>query len=332
MPQITPIAGPVSVQSGTNPSSAQLDTRARAIAILQGQQNNTPVPNPSQVSPEEAGALTHGVNTGQSNTSVVEAPPEAPTPKETTQPDKAPLSSQYAQLARQEKAIRAKANQIRTQEAAIRAREDAVKAKEAEMQTQYIPKDRIAKDPLKVLLEQGYSSDQITQMLLNAPDPAQQQQQLVIEELRSEIKALRDGQETANKAFQDNQTQSYNQALQAIRVETKQLVSNNDQFEAINATNSHEDVVELIEKTFKKDGVLLTVEDAAQAVEDYLVEEAIKIAKLNKIQAKLRPAAPPPAPQQPQKPQTKTLTNTMGTNRSLTAKERAILAFKGELK
>jgi hypothetical protein len=65
-------------------------------------------------------------------------------------------------------------------------------------------------------------------------------------------------------------------------------------------------------------------------VEDYLVEEALKVAKISKISKKLQPAAQPAA-EPIKQPAAKTLTNAMGTNRPLSAKERAVLAFEGKL-
>jgi hypothetical protein len=93
--------------------------------------------------------------------------------------------------------------------------------------------------------------------------------------------------------------------------------------------------VELIERTFKQYGVLLSVEDAAKQVEDYLVEEAFKLTKLKKIQQRLAPAQKPvEAKLEPQKqPQTlKTLTNAVSSSGRVSVRERAIAAFKGQLK
>ncbi len=99
------------------------------------------------------------------------------------------------------------------------------------------------------------------------------------------------------------------------------------------------DVVDLIEKTFKEDGILLTEDEAAQQVEDYLTEEAYKLANLKKIQKRLQTssaststsATPAKSAETPKQSQPmKTLTNAVGTSRQLTSKERAILAFKGE--
>ena len=134
---------------------------------------------------------------------------------------------------------------------------------------------------------------------------------------------------------ENQQTDAYKQAITQIRSDTKKLVTASEEFEAIANTNSVDDVVELIERTFKQDGTLLTVEEAAKQVEDYLVEEAFKLTKLKKIQQRLATAQKPAEPKlEPTKqPQTmKTLTNAVSSPGKLSVRERAIAAFKGELK
>ncbi|MDE2106538.1 MAG: hypothetical protein KGL39_55500, partial [Patescibacteria group bacterium] len=106
----------------------------------------------------------------------------------------------------------------------------------------------------------------------------------------------------------------------------------------IRATNSVKDVVDLIEQTFKEEGRVMDVEEAANEVENYLLEEIEKLTRIEKLKKRMeaKPAATPKSDEQtPQKkqPQTmKTLTNAASSSRQLSAKERAILAFKGELK
>lgn len=155
------------------------------------------------------------------------------------------------------------------------------------------------------------------------------------------MQALKDSQERAQKAYEEQQKQSYQQALTQIRQEATQLVSQDPNYEAIKTSNAVNDVVDLIEQTFKQDGILLTVEEAANEVEEYLVEELMKLAKMQKIQSRLMPQPKAEAPKPPvkaetptatqsQQPQMKTLTNSISSSRKLTAKERAMLAFKGE--
>lgn len=76
----------------------------------------------------------------------------------------------------------------------------------------------------------------------------------------------------------------------------------------------------------------MTVEEAAQAVEEHLAEEALRLAKLKKITAKLQAPAPKSPEQKPAAPTQqppKTLSNQMDSPKPMSARERAILAFKG---
>ncbi|CAM6005207.1 unnamed protein product [Sphagnum balticum] len=285
--------------------------------------------NQNNVSPENLSAV-------QNNTVETPVEPEAKSPPVSEEPA---LSSQYAVLARKEKALRAKAQQ---QEQALKAREAALAAKEAEITakaqadlSKYIPKDRFQEDPLQALLDAGVTYEQLTERLLNQPQdtftnsPAYKRMEAKIAELEGKTTKVA-------KSYEEQQSQQYQQALQQITNETKNLITSDPiNYEAIAATGSVGDVVELIEKTFKEDGVLLSVEEAAKEVEEYLAEEATKLARLKKIQQRLAPKTPPQqsgTKPQPQQQTLKTLTNSVGTGGKLSARERALLAFKGELK
>lgn len=337
---------PNSNQTEASPQTPAQSTRERAIAKLMGNApanppantQDLPVRNATQVAPEELSAITSSTRSeGQSSPSETLAPEAPKAPEE-------PLSNQYALLARREKALRAKAQQqaqeSKAREDAFLAKEEALKAREAardaEYQSKYIPKDRLSQDPLSVLNELGLSYDQLTQLVLNAPKAEDIARAKELRDIQSELKAVKEQQLASQRASEEQQTAAYQQAVKQIRSEVSQLVKTDPTFETINATNSINDVVELIEETYKQDGILLTVEEAANEVENYLVEEGSKIARLSKIQQRLRPAAPAatkptvtkPAQQQPAA--MKTLTNSVASSRPLSARERAILAFKGE--
>lgn len=329
--KVIPQSGPIISQ----PPSAQAAGRDRAIAMIQGQQ--APVANPSQVSPEELSAIK--APSSQNDTGETIAPssaePVAPAP-----PKEDPLQSQYALLARKEKALRAKFQAqdaaTKAREGALLAREEALKAKESDYQSNYIAKSKLKSDPLSVLTEEGVSYDEITQAILN-PRAAQDPRILAeIDKLKAEIKQSRDSQEQAKSAYEEQQKQSYKQAVNQIHNEVKQLVKSDPNFETIRETRNEKEVVALIEKTYHADGVLLSHEEAAQAVEEFLVERYTKIAGLNKIKSKMQAANPVAEQAAPgtakQQPQMKTLTNAVNASKKLSVRERAILAFKNELK
>lgn len=320
MPIITPVGAPALANSQTN----QNDARARAIAKL----TQAPVENPTQVSPEELSVVQPPES--RQETINEEAATEVAA-VEATKPKEEPLSSQYAQLARKEKAIRAKVQELKAKEAAIAAKDAEYAAKDSEYQSKYISRDALAQDPWSILQDLGITYDKLTEQALNTTqqDP---QTKAYLTRLEAEIKALRSEQEGTKKTYQANQDQQYQQALNQIKAETQTLVASDPNFETIRETGSVDDVVELIKQTFDKDGILLTVEEAAQEVENHLVEEALKIARIKKIQQRLSPQQAQKQPETVQKQPAKTLTNAMATTKPMTAKQRAILAFEGKLK
>ncbi len=318
--------------------NAQPSARDRAIAKLMGSEAPTPqapVKNPTQVAPEELSVVKPSTQTANTDTSdtTADAPPEA------SKPAADPLSARYAQLARQERALRAK---VQAQEAAFKAREAAfneqiaaAKAKEAEYTSNYVPKSRIKSDPLSVMTEEGVTYDELTQAILN-PQAKQDPRVLAeIEKLRAEVKEARAYQEKAKEESVAQQKQAYNQAVNQIRNEAKQLIASDPSFEMIKETRSIGDVVDLIEKTYNEDGILLSVEEAATQVEEYLATQAVRLARINKIRSQLQEVQKPAQQQQvagTKQAGMKTLTNSVNASKSMSARDRAIAAFKGELK
>ncbi len=336
MATIVPVQSPSSINTSSTPQeNSQQSAKARAIAALMGTQS-TPVQNQNSISAEEAGALTQNQPTKDSHSTV-----EGTTTSEATPPTpskEVPLSTQYAALARKEKALRsaqiAQDRQYQQRENALKAREQELTNKPSFDPTKYISIDDLKQDAYGNLTRIGVAYDDISQQAIAAQSPEAQSFQRYKTQMEGELQKVRDEQAKIRQSSEQQQAQAYQQAVQQIRTEANQLVTADPNYETIKATNSVSDVVELIERTFKEEGTLLTVEQAAQAVEDYLVDEALKLANIKKIQARMKPAAPSsaaPATTQAQPVQMKTLTNAVGSSRPLTAKERALLAFKGEL-
>lgn len=321
----------------TGKAEAQISSRERAIAMLtQGNQAQAhPVQNPTRISAEESVVVSQ---TKQNHNSVEGAEegfsaPEVPAPQE---PESTPISQQYAILARREKSLRMKEAQIRSREAALRQPMEAPKASEPKVDmSQYVPKDRLTQDPFTVLQEMGLTYDQLTELALNAPKPEQLALQGQIKALQDELKTLKGETESNKKSFADYEDQQYKSALKQIEFDVSALVKTDPAFEAVREARATRDVVNLIDRVYKEDGILMTIEDAASEVETQLVEEAMKLARLNKVQqqlnaARARPQAPAKQNGQPQQSST-TLTNNMTSSRKLSPRERAVLAFEGKL-
>lgn len=323
--------GPSLSNPNTTQSPSQNAARERAIQALSGtldQLKQSPqVRDSNQVAPEELRAVSSPAR----QSDVIEEPLlEKPVaPKEPEEP----LSSQYAVLARKEKALRLRDQQLRQREAALKAPVEAPKPSFDE--SKYVAKDRLSQDPFAVLNEMGLDYEKLTNMVLNGPSPDQRTQVEYVKKLEARLEALEGTTAKTSKLFEERDTQARSHAVSQIKHEVTKLVTSDPTYEAIAATKSIGDVVELIERTFDEDGILMTVEEAAQQVEDYLVDEALKISKIKKIQQRLQPretAPQAPATGRPQQPQMKTLTNSLGTSKKLSNRDRAIAVFKGELK
>lgn len=345
-------AGTNAPQSSRDRAIAAFNKAAEGLkAANSGNTQREAVANPSAVSPEELGAIRapqskasetadkNDVNTAsqsdQENKS--ENPGEA-----TSEGSKQPLSAQYAQLARKEKALRAQVTELKGKEAELAKREEALAAKDAEYSSKFISKDKLKEDIVGTLLEAGLTYDEVTQAFLSQPQtPQDSALSAEIRSLKAELKAMKADSEGTKKSIAENQTKQYQDAVNQIRKDAERLVESDANFETIKETGNSEEIVKLIQKTFEEEHYLMTVEDAAQAIEDELVEEISKYSRLSKIQKKLQgPSASPgqkktdPAPQnQSQQQQSaKTLSNNMSSGRPMTARERAIAAFEGKLK
>lgn len=267
--------------------------------------------------------------------SIEESSSPAPVETKAAESPKAPeepLSSQYAILARKEKAIRQRELDIRKREAALKS-EPAKPAVAPSMDTsKYVDRESLISNPFGVLNELGLSYDQLTELAINAPKPEDLALQREIKALREEMKLLKGESESTKKTFEQREVEQRSQAEKQIENEVSRLVKSDPNFEMIAQTGNIAEVVSLITRTFDEDGIFMSVEEAAQAVEDHLLEEAMKLTSYKKIQQKLasRTPAQQPTAQQEKQP-LKTLTNSVSSSRPLTARERAILAMQGKL-
>lgn len=274
--------------------------------------------------------------------------------------EKPKLSAQYAELARKEKLLRSKAQQLAAKEAGLKAKTtNAAAATESGNsllfdESKYVSKEKLKQDLFGTISELGMTYDDVTAQALNAPTPEQLALTKQIKALEAKIAELEGNQSEVKKTFEQQQVEARASAEKQITYEVQSLIKHNPEFETIRETNSTKDVVELIGSVFdhglgipgKTDyyppGTLLSAEEAARMVETYLIDEALKITKLKKIQSRLNPPAQQMVDQQKEKKlagekeikqsQLNTLTNNLtATQKPLTARERAILVGEGKL-
>lgn len=219
-----------------------------------------------------------------------------------------------------------KERQMRDAQLKWTSERDALNAKIKEYESNYIPKSKLVENPYQTLKDSGVPYDRVTEQALadSGTDPVLKH----IEELRSEIKALKGGQDDSKKVLEEQQKQNQNQVYQTwkaqVNTEAKMLANSDSEgkYDSIKALNAFDEVETVMLKFYNETKEELSVEEAMEAVEAKIIERGMKYAGLSKVRQ-----AEPKA-----EPRAKTLTNSMGGSKPMSAKERAILAFKGQLK
>lgn len=285
VPQLTPMV------------DAQAE-RIQNVRALKMSTNATPgsMPPTSEAPPEEALSKT-----------------DTDDPAEGTVEATQPLSPQLAALAKQKRALQVKERELADREKAL--------ASQPSTQDGHISLADLKSEPLRVLLENGVTYDQLTEAILADQNGG------------SEVRSLQAKVENLEKGIDEKllaRDQKAEAAVYAeIEREAKQLAAEGETFELVRATGSIPDVMKLVKRVWEEQGEVMTAQEALQAIEDELITESLKLAALKKVQGRLQPEAPP-APQPQLRP--RTLTNRDGTVQPMTPKQRALLAFRGELK
>ena len=356
--KIEPVQGPAPVEGFLQ--NRQKSSKDRAVEAFMNPTGAKPVEAPQAptlapnmappmpqgpVSPEDLATIKALQNKPNEQNTITEAPAAATPPASASeatnkQEVEQSLSPRYAQLARQEKALRARHAAIQAEKAEMQKAREALEAERASMQGKFVPIERLKRETLAVLQEQGVDYNDLTQQVLSSPDPEIAKRDAHIAKLESRLEEIMQKVEGTQKSIEEGQQQSYNQAIAQIRQEASRLVKVDPAFETIKATNAVGEVVDLIQKTFEEGldeeypkGTLLSVEEACQLVEEELTEQYTKVARLEKIRKRLEASNKPSTPSQPQsttqqsqpKP---TLTNSMtgAPKKEYTAKQRAVFA------
>lgn len=352
--KISPVAS--SAQVSTNPDegkSAGSDRIARAKAAMNGEA--APVAQTEQTTGDaqadralasvkrikmrtQRSVNRHGDPVVRADAVAAETPvepsqaPETTTPSDTLanieQTQVSPeateaMSPQFAALAKAKRALQAKERELATREAALTTPQATPAG---------YSKDQIKANALSVLREAGVTNEELTEAILRES----QDYGPGYTKLESEVQELKKLLENQNKSLEQRELDAEKQVLTQVRRDVDSLIATGDDFEAVREAGYAPKVVDLIYKVFKQDGEILDIADAAKLINDELIEESLKFAKLKTVQSRLTPPAQQqPAAKQPA-PNTKTmrtLTNRDGTSSlSMSKRERAIAAAEGRLK
>lgn len=224
------------------------------------------------------------------------------------------FAAKFAALTRREKEIRQREKAV---EQRLRQIEAQMKQEPAKVEPVVEPLERrIRKDPFNTLKELGVDYSTLTQIALNdgklTPDL---QMQLMREEIengyKSEIseikKAMAERVESEKKAKEQAAIDSFKAGI------ANSIVGNAEQYELLAAEGEYgvDLVYDVIDRHYQETEDVMDVQEAANLVEEHLLEEAKKRIELKKIKKLLEPsqAKVPTEPSKVPKKTSATLSN-----------------------
>jgi len=162
---------------------------------------------------------------------------------------------------------------------------------------------RIKRNPIKVLEEMGLDFETLSKLVLNDGKLNSTMQRNV---MADDIKSDYESQINELKARLDTRDEkenesSVNNAVTSFNNEITEFINNNpEEYELIKSTEAMDLVYNTIEQHFQEtdtnndgNGVILSIEDAAKAVEDHLGAEAEKLFTTKKYADRLKTALKP---------------------------------------
>lgn len=235
---------------------------------------------------------------------------------------KEPLSAKFSALAKKEKAIVKRDQEIKAKEATFAEREATIAAREAKIKES---ESLWETDVFKALELRGYDYTKLTQLMLDgktaAPvetDPVKLAKKTIDEFKKEQAELKAREEEAAKKAKEEaerKQKEELEAAWSAFRDEVNEFVTSNEaDYELINLYGQQQLVVDTVNEYFEKTRAegkakVLSVKEASDLVENYLLEEAKKAMQSKKLAA--QKTEPAKKTEEPRIQNTKTLNNSM---------------------
>jgi len=228
-----------------------------------------------------------------------------------------PLSPQLAAIAKARRALQLERAEFEKTKTAF----EAGKPKEGS----FVDIERLKSQPLSVLRELGALTpdfyNQAAELVMQGDSsisPEFHQMKQRIQELETQL----------DKKLNERDQQARSQAEAAIEREAKGLAASGEEFELIRETQSIPQVMALITRTYDETGELMDTAEAMRLVEEDILEQQKKLLGTKKLGAQPQEQTP----NVPAQRQLRTLTSQGGAMANLSPKQRAILAFQGQLK
>jgi Skp family chaperone for outer membrane proteins len=241
------------------------------------------------------------------------AAPEVAAPEVAVAPKVDPLAPKFAALSRKEKEVRSQAQQIAQQKAEYEKQlaeftKQRTEWEENQKKSSSDYKQRLKENPINELMDAGYTPQQIAEILMNEGNPTPEMKlNRVKQELESgykaelaELRKMLEEKEASSVKQQEEQLKAQQeQAVKAFKSEVGEFLTKNSEKYELSALNPEQsietiyDTIDLYYQETSKEGKpkILTIDEAAELVENYLSEEANKIYEVKRKRESAKPEA-----------------------------------------
>lgn len=207
------------------------------------------------------------------------APPEPPVEEEPKEDPK--FAARFAALSRKEKELIQRERQFKENQAKLQAYEKAVATAK--------------QNPIQYLQAAGLTLEEALQYVINDESPDPNSPEVKLKTIEQKIAAYEN--EMRVKAQQAQQAQINAQMIEFKNGINKYITDNSEQYELIKEHKAIDDVFNVMYRTWQETNgqVSLTLEQAAQAVEEQLLKEeeenAARLLRVNKLKSKFLPVS-----------------------------------------
>jgi len=235
--------------------------------------------------PEVSGApQAAGEMTSPDPASVPEAPQEEATPVEKPRGD---ITKKFSALAKKEKQLRQREAELKSMEAKL------AESNKPQAAPEEVPLDVLIKNnPLEALKKAGYSLEDILSIMASGDSmPKEITERQEKDKLQAKIRDLEEKLENVVPTFEKSQAEKeHAQVINTYKSELKTFVAADpDAYELVIANNAYDTIFDVIDTHYGETGKLLSEKEAADAVENYFYEEAMKLSNHKKLKKMFQP-------------------------------------------
>lgn len=219
--------------------------------------------------------------------------------EENKQEDK--FAAKFAALSRKEKQLREREKTLEASQKSIEEQikklEEQYKQKEQELSSKLLDPSLFKKDAKEALNKAGLTFEELAQLMINDGKPTAE---MLLTDAEKRLQAkIEDMEKKLMEKEAKEQEAKYEEVLNNFVSEITTFVNDNNDYELIRANDATDLVYEVIEEHHSTTGEILQIKQAADAVEQYLLEEAKKQLNLGKIKGLLSPKEQQEAKEKP---------------------------------